>query len=507
MEHRFLDFRGVSESREQIFDLGKEVGRILTTMRSAVNESKPINRLPPEMFVRILEFRKKERELIAATHVCARWRTILTSTPSLWTKVDFEDTFRAALYLERSKAALIDVIVGRTRSYIVGPEGAFLGAIPWVARMKSLHIQAEEEQIKTIATRLCHKTPKLQHLTLKGQPRQYQSIMSMGNISSGGGAIYVPPDFLGRHAPLLRSITFSAISPSVVFSFPLPNLTHIDWIAENAFVVIEELLDLFVSSPLLEVIKMHVKVRRTRMYEPLREVTLKKLHKLDWTDSEGLISLIPCLTAPELNDLAVRITRTPQPQAVTLSTILPPHASNFPLLVEPSGLEYVYQHGTRLCRFRYDKPAFLFIRELSKTRTIDNIAGRWLSPSAPISLAQAETLTVEASGGCPPLEDIPIRQFENLQILSLVGETDSLVPLVQPNRSASGSFISIPCPALSEIRIAPKDNYFQLDLLTQVLRERREAGYGVRTVRIFGESRCLPSQVKELRGTVDELIV
>lgn len=469
-----------------------------------MNESRPINRLPPEIFTKVLEFRKHEKDLIAATQVCARWRAILTSTSSLWTKVDFEDSSRASAYLDRSKAALIDVTVGRTRSCIVGPEGAFLGAIPWVARMKSLYIQAEEEQIKTIAQRLCHKTPNLQFLTLKGQARQYQYSMSMNTNNTGGGAIYVPPDFLGRHAPLLRSLTFSAISPSVVFTFPLPKLTHIDWVAETAYVVIEELLDLFVSSPLIEVIKMHVKVRRTRAYEALRQVTLNHLRRLDWADTEGSISLIPCLTAPELKDLAVRVTRSPQPQQNTLSSILPPHGGHFPSFVEPSGVEYTYQYGTRTCRFSYDGAVFLSIRELSRSRTIDPAVGRWLSPTAPISFAQTEYLNVEASGGCPPLGDIPIRQLENLRTLVLGGETDTLVPMIRPNRGVSGGFLSVPCPGLSEIRITPKDHYFKLDQLVEVLKERREAGRGVKTVKIFGGSRCMPGEIEELKKYIEE---
>ena len=496
----------MSESREQIVGLGKEVGRILTTIRSAMNESRPIHRLPPEVFARLFEFRVHERDLVAATQVCSRWRTTLISTPVLWTNINFEDTSRASLYLERSKAALINVTVGKTRSFIVGPEGAFLGAIPWVARMKSLYIQAEEEQIKTIAQRLCHKTPQLRSLTLKGQARQYHSALTNHN-NSGGGAIYIPPDFLGRHAPLLRSLNFSAISPSVVFSFPLPNLTYIDWVAESAYVVIEELLDLFASSSLIEVIKMHVKVRRTRAYESLREVTLNRLHRLDWVDTDGMISLIPCLTAPRLTDLAVRVTRSAQPVTTTLSAILPPHGGHFPLLVEPSGLEYSYQSGTRSCRFRYDGPAYFMIREQARSRVTDPTVSRWLSPATPISFTQADFLSIEASGGCPPLADIPIRQFDKLEMLMLVGETDSLVPMIQPDRGAPGAPPSVPCPKLSEIRISPKDHYFQLDQLARVLKERKEAGYGVQTVKIYGESRCLPGQIKELEKLVDELVI
>jgi len=288
----------------------------------------------------------------------------------------------------------------------------------------------------------------------------------------------------------------------VVFSYPLPKLTHIDWVAETAFVVIEELLDLFVSSPLIEVIKMHVKVRRTRAYESLRQVTLKKLHRLDWADYDGLISLIPCLTAPELSDLSVRVTRSSQPQAVNLATILPPHSSHFPLLIEPNGLEYVYQYGTHMCRFRYDRPAFFFVRELSKTRTIDNVAGRWLTTSAPISFMQMEALSVEATGGCPPIEDIPITQFERLRSLTLVGETDSLVPLIRPVRGA-GTRVTVPCPELSEITITPKEHRYHLTELTEVLAEREAAGHKVKSIRIFGESKFLPSEVKELRKHVE----
>ena len=110
----------------------------------------------------MLEFRKSERDLISVTRVCARRRTILPSTPSLWTKINFEDSSRAALYLERSKAALVDAIVGKTRSHIVSPEGAFLGAIPWVARMESLSIQeclqgTDNRQTPPVSATVCYR--------------------------------------------------------------------------------------------------------------------------------------------------------------------------------------------------------------------------------------------------------------------------------------------------------------------------------------------------------------
>lgn len=493
-------FRATSELKEQILDLGQEIVQILATIRSAMNHVKPVNRLPPEILTKVFEFRKSEGDLIAATHVCARWRATLLSTPFLWTKINFEDIVRATAYIERSRTAPIDVTVSKSRSFL-GPEGAFLGALHWVARMKSLHIDAEEEQIKAIAKRLCLKTPNLQSLSLKARTGRFSST---GNTS--GGAIYIPHEFLGRHAPSLRSLAFSSVSPSVVFNFPLPELTTIDWVAETAYVGIEELLDLLASTPLLEVVKIHVRLRKTRADTPLREVTLNRLRKLDWGDYEGSISLMTCLTAPELNNLAIRVTGDPQLPQVTFSAVLPPQGDRFPLLVEPKTLLYDYRNGARWCHFGYDKKVLFSVREVLKTRILNPTTTRWLSPSGPISFEQTLELNVDASEGCPSLDDIPIEQFGNLRTLGLLGEADTLVPMIRPNRGISSSLVSVPCPALSEVDITPKHINFPLGELTQVLKERKEAGCGVKTVRISGKFHCLEGEIKELGKFVGEVI-
>lgn len=48
----------------------------------------PIKKLPSEVFSGIFEYRGSDRVLIAATHIYHRWRSTLTSTPSLWTNLD-----------------------------------------------------------------------------------------------------------------------------------------------------------------------------------------------------------------------------------------------------------------------------------------------------------------------------------------------------------------------------------------------------------------------------------
>lgn len=470
------------------------------TIHSAMNLARPVNRLPPEILAKVFEFRKSDTDLIHATHVCARWRAILVSTPYLWTKVDFQDIARTSAFLARSRTSLVDVSVARTRS-VLGPEGAFVGAIPWVARMKSLQIYAEEEQIKAITKRLCHQTPNLESLSLK---------LRLGRTPAAGvqtsGAIYIPHEFLGRHAPSLRSLTLSSVSPSAVFSFPLPALTNIDWVAETAHVPIEELLDFLALAPLLEVVKIHVRVRRTRGYEPLREVTLSQLQKLDYGDHEGTISLIASLVAPKLEDLTLRLTRDPRDPPITLSTILPPNGRNFPLLVEPETLEYSYQNGIRSCHFTYEKGSFL-INEVPAPRTTNPTIDHWLSAAhIPISFGRTLELTIEASGGCPPVDDVPIERFENLRTLKLVGETDTLAAMIRPDHGVSGGVLSVPCPVLLEVLITPNHTNFPLGDLVEVLRERKEAGHGVKTVRIWGKFRCLEGEIKELRKFADKVI-
>jgi len=493
-------FRIISKFKEQVCELGQEVIRILRAVYSAMNLARPVNRLPPEILAKVFEFRKSDKDLISATHVCVRWRATLLSTAYLWTKIDFENVVRASVFLERSKSSLIDVSLLKTRSSI-GPEGVFLGAIPWVTRMKTLDVYAEEEQIKTIAKRLCRGTPNLQSLSLKRRPGRFSSAPG-----PGGGAIYIPHDFLGRHAPSLRSLTFSSVSPSVVFNFPLPALTNIDWVAESAHVAVEELLDLLASAPLLEVIKIHVRVRRTRGYEPLREVTLSKLRKLDWCDNEGSISLITSLIAPKLDDLTLKVTRNPRNPPITLATVLPPHGRNFPLLVEPKSLEYTYENGTRSCHFTYEKGSLL-IREAPTGRAANPTVGRWLSAEGiPISFGRTTELIIEASDGCLPIDDVPIERFENLRTLALVGETDSLAPMIRPNLGISGGVLSVPCPALSEVWITPRDTHFPLGELVEVLKERKAAGHGVKTVRIWGKFQCLEGEMKELRKFAGELV-
>ena len=481
---RYLDY-GHFSIKWQLRDLEKPVARILAAIRSARNELRPVNRLPPEILAKVLEARKEERDLVSATHVCMRWREILTSASRLWTKIDFK--YRGHLmcrYLERSKGALIDVTLGKG-SDISRIAEIPIRFIPWHARMKSLRIRGKAGKIREITEGLCQETPNLRYLEIKGTL----------------GKFCFPDNFLGRHAPSLQRLTFSSFSPGKFFTFPLPKLTHIDCVTETTDVVIEELLGLFESSPLLEGVRIHARIQ-THVQEPSKKVLLRELNELDWADYGGSISLMPYLIAPKLNKLGIRVTHNPRGQRTVLSSILPPDGSHIPLLLEPTGMTYVHDHGNRTYCFAYpDTTSNLIVSQVNDGRNTDPTISSWFSPDFPVSFSRTRQLVVEIMGGFPPLEDVPIEKFLGLHELDLIGEVDQLVRIIDVNDGQP-----IPCTTLSKVRISPRDHRSCLSELRKVLEKRREAGHGVKTIRISRGDRCTEAEIEGLRGVVDEVI-
>lgn len=454
--------------------------------------------LPPKILLRVVAGFQGERDLIAATHVCAQWRAILTSTPYLWTKINFEHSTRANIYLERSKTALINITIGKSKG-INGPAEILSGAPPsWIARTRSLCIQTDNENIKKVAGRLFQEMPNLQSLTIEGKQNQPYNPYYLPNGPDVGGAIYIPAGFLGRHAPLLQRLTFHLVCPSVVLNFPLPNLTHIDWVSKTALVAIEGLLELFGSSPLLEDIRMHAWVQRTILVDlPLKVVTLNKLHKLDWADCNGSLNLIKsCLITPVLSNLALEVTHHPQDQWATLPFVS--NNNHVCFYLKPTTVEYICQ---RIISKYTTLPSISRVKEgYVSNHTINH----WFPPSLPISFSRTQRLTITTNCYQSPLSDFPIWMFKNLHGLFLIGEIDSLVQIIKVNHKKF-----VPCPSLLEIGISPiGSNTFTPGKLRNILKERKEAGHGVKTIQITQEGwyECKKADIKELEEVVNKII-
>jgi len=98
----------------QIETLETRAREILTLISSLRNLWRPINRLPPEIISRIArgvpsKYAQDARSIIPLTHVCRYWRESIISAPENWTLVSSESERLAALSLERSKEAPLQI--------------------------------------------------------------------------------------------------------------------------------------------------------------------------------------------------------------------------------------------------------------------------------------------------------------------------------------------------------------------------------------------------------------
>ena len=463
-----------------------------------MNNTTPINRLPPEILARTLEFREDDKDLMSATHVCHQWRSALTSAPSLWTEAVFRNSNRVLTYLTRSGALPIEVSFVPTRvsfeTWKFDPEDFYISQIPWVGRMKSLNIGGDEEQIEAIVRRLRLPAPLLQRLKFDGRPNQTFVRRTLG-------AVCFPRDFLGGQAPSLQNLSFNSISPTPIIELPLTNLTSFTWIDKDSKTTVKDLLTLLTSAPLLEVLTIHLRIRSVSTAERTTVVALKRLRELTWSNSGGAFSLTSCLIAPELDWLSLRLVPGADVTENDLASILPPHEGHFPLLVEPTEMKYVTRRGTRLCLF-HSATGYISITVLPGHP--DGLYSSWFLRSASISFRQIKQMTMEVDH--PPLGELPIEQFESLETLELVNSGNIYFLLAQPRRDSSSGALVIPFPALRELRITFDPN-ISLDILTKVLMERKQAGHVVETVRIRGVcAKSMDGPITKMREFLGELV-
>ena len=462
-----------------------------------MNQTVPINRLPPEVLAKVLEFRNGDKDIISATHVCHQWRSALTSTPSLWTEVVFRNSNRVLTYLTRSGALPIDVSFIPIRisfeTWKFDPEDLYTSRFPWFDRMKSLNIGGDEEQIEAIVKRLCLPVPLLQHLKFDGRPNR----TLIGRML---GAVRFPRDFLGGQAPSLQSLSFNSISPIPIIKLPLSNITSFTWIDEDSKTTAGDLLSLLASAPLLEFMTIHLRVWSVSTAEEATVVTLNRLRELTWNNSGGTFSITSCLVAPELHRLCVRLFPTSDSRQNDFASILPPHESRFPLLADPTEMRYTTRRGIQLCQF--DSATGNIRITVLPGLPDDSTHSSWLLPNTPISIKR---LTVEVDH--PPLGGIPIEQFESLENLELVGGGNIYFSLIKPHRHTPSGVLVVPFPALLELQITVDSN-ISLDALVGVLRERKQSGRGVETVRIRGKcAQSVYGPAAKMREFVGELIL
>jgi len=78
---------------------------IIASLRRTINHHDSwTHRLPPKILATVTSHLGDDAALVAATHVCHFWRTVLLSSPHLWSFLHLTNEERALVYLERSKS-------------------------------------------------------------------------------------------------------------------------------------------------------------------------------------------------------------------------------------------------------------------------------------------------------------------------------------------------------------------------------------------------------------------
>ena len=170
------------------------------------NRSVPVNKFPPEILIHIALFFEKERDLINATAICQRWRTVLVFCPGLWRNAGGSRSEIEA-YLQRSKATQLDVNLSH-------PSLVDL-IVPHTSRLAGLTVRLDKSSsIDQFVNRLDYFIPTLHTFGI--------SVMDRYQI------LEVPSDL---RSPLFPSLKKLNINGLLMFHGPqvFPNVTELTW--------------------------------------------------------------------------------------------------------------------------------------------------------------------------------------------------------------------------------------------------------------------------------------
>jgi hypothetical protein len=441
----------------------------------------PVNRLPPEILSKVIEYRTRERDLVAATQVCRHWRFTLISNPSLWSCFRLEsshDLGRTLTYLERSKSAPIDVNVNIDS--LRDPEVLTYFA-SHIARTRSLIIHGSHD-VHAASLLFCNPAPFLKHL----------------EISSHGGISHLPDNLLGQQTPSLRSASFRGICPTFKTFFPLPSLTEFYlYLPEGTGLLpMSTLFRSLSDSPLLQKICITTPHRTTQGISLGQTILLDSLVALDYSQSSGS-QVLPCLKLPRLKKLRVTYSLL-RGQIQRLADILP--YDGRALLARATKMRY-YSNRLSL-RVDLSGDDGLDVSLCAERTVEDHPSVDWFSDQTCIPFGHIEDL--EVAGCSADVEFLAnIFAFENLRVLRTappdIRSTAEFLRLLHPVPGTG-----VPCRSLQEIACQGPPGPPPMPLIS-LAKERRQAGHQLGLVSLTDVWAFDQCSVEELREHVGEV--
>ena len=159
----------------QVDLLEQDMSEMLSLLRTIKNAFSPINRIPPEIFTLLPNYwnrhdywdcQRADRDLISLTHVCRGWRTIFTSYPSLWTRLDWKNVDKTRIYIKRSRSLPLEIALAKSSGRISYHDDSLLVATPHINRLSSLFIYRSSQGLQDLLDRFPFPVPLLKELKL-----------------------------------------------------------------------------------------------------------------------------------------------------------------------------------------------------------------------------------------------------------------------------------------------------------------------------------------------------
>ena len=471
----------------------------LFRLRSLINTVSTINRLPPEVFAKVLAHRWPGRDLISATHVCRHWRTTLLSFASLWAEIHCSGEEQMFFFLRRAKAAPLHVYL---RSRFSHPALKTFVA-PRVDRMELL---VARPMITMDMTALCRDlsspAPKLKTLVIAPRNASWQ---------------YLPTIFKGE-LPELREFTVERATFDLA-QFRTPNLTHFslqytvhgepemaDLLAFLAQTPLLENLTMVAAGPLSDDIGSHDEVDRV--------VHLPRLNQLELAGRSARSGIISHLSLPVGVDVTMRADVVSTRDGVT-EHFLPSSLEHIPMARNVTAVNFsVTTSG--ICSIRYLGPNGTIYITASNAEAVDNEEDDRFSYEAIRSFQPVSTIGVEKIlfDGFQVYADqryaseaphcAALRSMENLRSIILVDcSSQAFITVLQITEP------EIICPSLRKLTmyLSPEDP-FSATKLECLLSTRKKRGIPLDALIIIveGEDERIPDTVLgKLRRYVGEV--
>ena len=457
------------DPQEAIF-LQKEALDVLSLVQGLRNLTSPVGRLPADVLGRILTMRVSERDLLAASCVCRRWRATLTSSPLLWTRFQCPDVARTLQYLARSEPVPINV----TADFYSDVQ-AVISLKSVTHRFRSLALRLPSSDLPNIFHQLATPAPLLERLEVHSTPQLEEGL-----------ALYpsIPALFLGGSTPALKSLHLNGINSKLNFS-EFPSLTRLALITSARTFDLSELFHVFTSARQLEDVSVEFTGPTTPVPESQEVIRLPRMKTVSFSNTARAFPgrLLPLLDMPSVGEVRLDV-RLPQDDTRTIRDFLPPRLRNFPHLLKVDNLTLgvPYSH----CNVRFSGPGGVFSVRASRwgnRQRNDDVQSHWLDSLEPMSITEVESLTLCSYH--------PEKSSDKCPIFKLLATMDGLRSLVV-ERCDNSRVIEALSPATGGIILFPRLESLMFQLTTEpttvfpglvdMARARSEAGFPLNEV-------------------------